>query len=933
VAEEIFGRDQELARLSAFIEAIPHGPRALVIEGAAGIGKSTLWRWAIDRASSTSRHVVSCRPGERESNLSYAALGDLLGSTDEAVISSLPLPQRRAVAAALLREDEGDPTIDPRALAYAFLTILKLHARSGPVLVAIDDAQWLDGPTLRVVSFALRRLESEPIGVLEMLRSTESAKEPFGLDRFLPSDKLDRLRLDSLTLGAVHRIVRSRLGANFHRFVLLQLHHVSAGNPFFALEIARFLQTRGIDFEPGQPLPVPDNLIGSVEARLARLPQRIQDVLLAVAASSQPTVAIVTAVAQHPDLVVSDLARATEAGIIEMAGERIRFTHPLLAAAHYSAVSDNRRTAVHMRLAAVVTDAEEKGWHLAHAATGPDSAIASALERAAVFARARGAPEVAARLAEHARRLTPSIQIEDFWRRTNEAAMCHQLSGQSVWARPLWKEIVADAPPGPLRAFARWRLVEYRDSTVDTKERLEECMAALREAGADVSLRAAIHHTIASTLTWAGDLHLASEHASAALSLADEARDPVVLALALPTASWVEFLSGRGIPTDLIQRALALEDDVRHLPLESNPRLNWWAMLATVGEEVEIIRSEFASLRRLAEDSGIEVSLPHLLYVMSEFECRAGDWERAGRYADECYEIASRTTLEFRLPLGLYTQATVAALRGQTDVARAKAEEALVRAGRTGPWYTEARIRGVLAFTELSLGNPQAAHQWLGPVLERERTGGYSEATFLYCSPDEIESLIAMGDLAAAEAHLEALEEQALRLKRSWVRATAARCRGQLAAARSDLPKALSALDEALVAHDRLLNPFELGRTLLVAGIVRRRARQKRSAREALERAAAIFTDLGAAIWAARAREELLRVGAHLAGPDQLSPTERRIAVLVGKGRTNKEIAEALYVSVKSVEANLTRIYQKLGLRSRTELAVQYARDLAGASA
>lgn len=468
-------------------------------------------------------------------------------------------------------------------------------------------------------------------------------------------------------------------------------------------------------------------------------------------------------------------------------------------------------------------------------------------------------------------------------------------------------------------------MVEYRDSSVDTNKRVSESTAALDEAETDLGLRALMHHTIASTLTFAGDLHRARVHASAALALAEQANDPVALALALPTRAWVEFFAGNGIPMDLMHRALALEDQVRHLPLESNPRLNWTSMLALVGEEVETIRGEFAYLRRFAEDSGYEVSLPHLLCIMSEFECRAGNWAVAGRYADECHEIAIRITLEFRMPLALYAQAMVAALRGKTDDARALLEDALARVARTGPWYIDARIRAVLAFVEISIGSPQNAHHWLGPVLESETAGGYGEATMLYCRPDEIESLIARGDLDAAEAQVELLEEQGRRLNRAWTVAVAARCRGQLAAAQGDLERALGALDEALAAHGRLPNPFELGRTLLTAGMVQRRARQKRSAREALLRAAAIFTDLGALLWAERAREEFRRVGTHSVGPDQLSPTEQRVAALVGMGKTNKEIANALSVSVKSVEGNLTRIYQKQGVRSRTELAAQSA--------
>jgi DNA-binding CsgD family transcriptional regulator len=925
VAEEIFGRDQELALVSELLDAVPDVVRALVIEGVAGIGKSTLWRRAIEHASSASRHVLSSRPGERESELSYAALSDLLESIDEGTLASLPPPQRRALAVAMLREDVADPAVDPRAVAYAFLSSLKRLAKSQPVLIAIDDAQWLDEPTRRVLRFAMRRLEAERIAVLVMLRSANDSADPLGLDRSLAPARLDRLRLEPLTAGAIHHVVRSRLGANLPRSVLIQIHQVSQGNPFFAIEIARFLRSQGVTYEPGQRLPVPHRLIGSVEARLATLPDRTQSVLLTVAASPHPTVGLVTAVAEHPELVETDLSRAAAAGIVEMDGERIRFTHPLLAAAHYGAATDMQRRALHKRLATIVTDVEERAAHLAAGAPGPDSEVAGALERAGASARARGAPEVAATLAEQARRFTPAAEIEDLWRRTGEAAMCLYLSGESARARLLWEEIVAKAPRGPLRASALWRVLEFRDSTIDATTQLNAGAAALEEAGTDHALRAAIHHTLASTLTWGGNLGRAAPHASEALTFAELGHDPVALVMALNAAAWVEFLAGRGIPRALIGRAIALEDQIRHLPLENNPRMGLAMMLAYIGEDVAAARGEFAYLRHVGEESGFEVSMPLLLYAMSDLECRAGDWELAERYADESHEIATRTDQEFRVPLALCMKAMLAARRGQIDVARVVANEALAIATRSGPWITEARISAVLGFIEISAGSPETAHRWLGPVVASESAGGYAEPTLLHGLPDEIESLIALGDLAGAEALVETLEEQGRCLHRAWAQATGARCRGQLAAAQGDLALALSALDQALAEHERLPDPFELGRTLLVAGNVRRRARQKRPAREGLERAARLFAELGATAWAGRAGDELRRVGGHPTEPDQLSPTERRVATLVRQGKTNKEIARDLFVSVKSVEANLTRIYSKLRIRSRTELAVQSA--------
>lgn len=927
MAEEIFGRDEELARVAALIDAIPDGFRALVLDGEAGIGKSTIWRWALARASNSSRRVLSCRPAERESELSYAAFGDLLDGVEESTLGSLPKPQRRAFARALLREDVTDSVIDPRALAYAFLTTLRLLAKTQPVLIAVDDAHWLDAPSARLLKFALRRLNAEPIGVLVMSRSGENAVEPLGLEHMLEPARLRQLQLGPLSVGAIHHIVHSQLGVTFPRSILVQLHQISQGNPFTALEISRFLQRRSLSHELSVRLPIPPTLIKSVEDRLACLSNGTQAVLLVVAALSQPRLSLVKAAVDRPDLVESQLQEAVGAGIIEITDQRIRFTHPLLAAAHYGAATEVQRRALHTRLATVVDDVEERASHLAQGLAEPGEEVALALDRAAASAQARGAPEVAARLAEHASRLTPPEQTGALWRRTSDAAMCHYLSGQSNRARLLWEEIVAKAPPGPIRAAARWRLTEFRDTSLDVKTQIEVAAAALDEAGSDLGLRAAINFTLANTLLWGGDIRGARPYASAAVELAERKNDSVALALALHAAAWVEFLSGRGIPTSLIDRSLALEDKVRHLPLETNPRMGWAMMLAYIGEDVETARRELTGLRSLAEEFGYEVSLPLLLWMMSDLECRAGNWKDAERYANECHEVAQATDQHFRLPLALCAKAILAARRGQLEVASKAGEEAHSLAARVGPWYVEARTVGVLGLVALAAGRPDLAHRWLAPLVERERAAGYAEPTSLRCLPDEIEALIALRDFAAAGNLIDFFEDQGRRHRRAWALAIAARCRGQLAGAQGDLVAARTALEAAVVEHGRLPDPFELARTLLVLGNVCRRARQKRAAKESLERAAAIFVDLGAMTWAAQAREELERVAVYSPGVANLSPTEERVAELVAQGRTNKEIAQALFMSVKSVEANLTRIYSKLGVRSRTELALHVTGD------
>ncbi|TME04276.1 MAG: hypothetical protein E6I71_07240 [Chloroflexi bacterium] len=923
VAEEIFGRDHELARVRGFIGAIADGPRTLFLEGDAGIGKSTILTWAIAEATANSCQVLVCRPGEWERGLSFAALGDLLRGDLEVLLTTLPQPQRRALEVALLREEATGPAIDARAVAYSLISILKRIALSGPVLIAIDDAHWVDVASSRALAFALRRLRTEAIGILATMRTPDSGRVPLTLDLNLAADRYERLRLQPLSLGSLHHVLRSRLGTSLPFSLTRRLHDASGGNPLFALEIARGLIADDVADGQGTSLTIPSSLKVTIEARLARLPRRARDVLLAVAALSQPTIPLVTAAADRPELVDQDLDRAATAGIIQMDSERIRFSHPLLGAVHYAAAPAGQRRRLHRRLAGLVTDIEERAWHLAHGTTGKDREVTSALEQAAGSARTRGAPSSAAELWEEASRHAPADRREDLWQDRGEAAMCHYLAGNVDRARELWESVVAEAPAGPLRAAARWRLVEFRHSNLDTAQQVEAAAQALTEAGPDEGLQAIIHHTLANTLAWGGEVNRAQPHAAIALEIAERHGDPLVLAMALVAVAWVEFFSGRGIPREIAARAVALEAATSVLPLENSPRYLLVLMATLIGEDPDACRRELADLGRLADQSGYDVSLPLLLYAMSGVELRAGQWDAAARYAEMCQEAAATTEQDFRVPLGLCASAMVAARRGLLGPARAKAKEALLLATRSGPWYVEACIRAVLGFIEVSADDPHAAYGWLAPIIEREEAGGYAEPTAVHHLPDAIEALIITGDLERAAVLVGRLEQRGRALDRAWALATGARCRGLLAAAAGDLETSQAALKLALAEHQRLPDPFELARTFLALGGVQRRARQKRPAAHSLERAASLFEALGAAVWTARARAELDRTGVHRPGRHMLTPTEERVAELVGSGLTNKEIAGNLFVSVKTVEACLTRIYAKLAVRSRTELALK----------
>ena len=918
----VFGRDREFVRLSAFLDAIPHGPCVLLLEGEAGVGKTTVWRWAVERATAAEFRVVTCRPAEAEAKFSHAALADLFESVAVRDLPDLPALQRRALDIVLLRHDDDGAKLDPRVIAAAVLASLRALARTRPLLIGIDDVQWLDPASARVLAFAVRRLHSERIGVLASLRTPTPVGVPLDLDRGLPADAFSRLELGPLSLGALHHLLRARLGAEFPRPLLIRLHETSGGNPFFALEIARELLEHGFD-DAGVALPIPRSLRELVARRLARLPHHTQDLLLVVAALSRPTVAQLVAAVDRHGSADADLQRCARLGLIEVDGDQVRFAHPLLASVHYQAASADARRVVHRRLAQVTVDVEERARHQALATSGPDSSVARVLDEAAARARSRGAPEAAAALLDAACRLTPADEVEGRWKRMYEAAMCHYLAGDTERARALWEEIERSVRPGPARAAALWHLIEFRHSASTIQQRVEAMARALGEAGDDLALTSAIHHTIATTLAWDGDVRQAEPHAQAALEVAEAQRDPTTLALATTAAAVVSYMRGHREYRALIDRAVALEEATKDLPLENAPRFMRAILLELAGDDPDLACEDFAEMRRQARERGLDVSLPVLLFSMADHECHLGDWGRARAYAAECLEAAAHSEQAFRAPLGLLAMAVLDARQGNLDAAQAAAAEALATAEKVGPRFVEARIWAALGFIELSRGDPKAAHDWLRRIVALEETGGYDEPTVYRADGDAIEALLEIGRLDEAATLVHRLEQRGRDLDRAWALAVGARCRGLLCAARGDLVSAAEALQRAVVEHQRVSEPFELGRTLLALGNVERRRRKKHAARESLQRAQAIFEQLGAHGWATRTVDEMQRAGVRAAGRDQLTATEDRVARLVGAGRTNREIAAALFITVKAVEANLTRVYAKLELRSRTELALR----------
>jgi DNA-binding CsgD family transcriptional regulator len=717
-------------------------------------------------------------------------------------------------------------------------------------------------------------------------------------------------------------VLRHKVGEGFSRTTLLSIHEMSGGNPFFAQEIGLALLRRGGDLAAGERLPIPDRLQELIEDRLEGLPARTIEALEIISALSAPTFDVIAAAIAPSRRVDDRLGPAIDNEVVEVVGDGLRFTHPLLASAVYQRTPLARRRQLHARLATIVHDPEERARHLALSVEGPDVAVAGALEEAASLASSRGAPQSAAELWEMARRATPEDQGEELRRRTHEAGMAHYESGDTMMARNVLQEAVDLSGHGPPQARVLLDLGLVVAAEEGWRRAVDVFMAALDEVGDDVALQARVEQGLGYAWLFRGDLEASERHARSALELAEELQEPRVMAEAYQAYPFVEFLLGRGVDQEMLDRGVALEGHMSGEFISSILRASFvLAQLLKFTDRLDEARETFNELLGDAATRGVESPIPQIQYHLAELECWAGNWDAALEHALDSMAAAQRQSFGSFASMSHFAIGLVEAHLGRTDAARLEALEGLRLAEAADEILPLVPNLSVLGFLELSSGNPSEAHRYLSRAVELKRAMGVREPAYFRIVPDEVEALVALGQLDEAGALLAPFEDAGRSLDRAWAMATGARCRALVLAARGDLQAASAAADEAVRHHDRLPLPFELGRTLLVSGAVQRRAKRKREARDTLTQALEIFEGLGAAAWAERTRAELARIGGRAASSVDLTPTEAKVAELVAAGGTNREVADALFVSVYTVEANLKRIYRKLGIRSRTELA------------
>jgi tetratricopeptide (TPR) repeat protein len=884
---EIVGRDAELASVYGFIDQVEDGAAVLVLDGDAGIGKSTLWLAGVEHARARGLRVLSSRPAEAERALAHVGLGDLLEDTlDDALPALAPL-RRRALEIVMLRGDTQSDHVDQRALAVAVRDVLQVLSDREPLMIAVDDVQWLDPSSSRALTFALRRIGARDVHVLLARRSIDEV-QPFALDQAVPADMVQRVRVGPLSVGALHQLLRDRLGRPFARQTLLRIHERSGGNPFFALELARVLDEHA---DPLEPLPVPETLDELLRARIADLPAATQEALGLASAIGTPSESLLARAGVAADA----LEPATAAHVIEKENGTIRFVHPLLSSVLYNDLGEKRRV-VHARIAKIADEPLVRARHLALSKDEPDADVAAALDGAVRVAEDRGASAVAAELAEHAVRLTPTDARDERRRRALDAARAHEMAGEWTRARKLATELLSEKEIGWWRAEALILLAEFEPNN-SAGELLEE---ALHHAASRPALQSRIHCRLA----WARRYRSGFEHADAALELADrlDDDDPLRQRARAVQAILHWFVGEAAAPDDLPELT-------RHFPSAlGGERLVQEATQALVNTLATASKRDEA--RALLEREHREWSQrdeprsARALWGLAWVEFWAGRWELAAEHATRAHDIGIQYGVE--VPQDHLPIAVISVYRGRLELAREHSTRALDLADKHWAALLP-QHHAVLGLAALWGGDPSAALQWLATAEQRAATLEWGEPSMRWWTAEHVELLLELGRIDDAVYLLDVWEADASRVGRDWVLAQVTRCTGLVAAARGDVEPALASLEQAVAEHDAVGDPFGRARALLALGTARRRTRQKRPAREAIEAALEGFEAIGAEGWAAKARAELGRIGGRTRA-DGLTAAEGRVASLVVEGKTNREVAAALFLGERTVASHLTHI-------------------------
>ncbi|MET7452153.1 AAA family ATPase [Streptomyces sp. NPDC005574] len=889
---------------------------SVLLHGPAGIGKSTVLRSLAAEYGESARTVLRCSATESESHLPFLALADLLGLRLGEVSDQLPAAQRTALESALTGRGESTLQRDGLALRLAVLSALRALATKGPVLVVADDLQWLDPASAELLGFAARRLGDTPVQMLFAVR-TEGQE----YDRHLRASPPDTIavRLGALTRAQVSALLDDRGYTGLPRSTVRDIHRTSGGNPLFALELGRALAENPTPPRPGEPLPVPTSLRALVLNRLEMLSYEARRTLLVASAGARPTVALLHAAGREN--AEAETAQAAELGLLatEPEGPAVRFAHPLISAALYAEAPAQDRRAAHAALSTAASDPIERARHLALATTGTDPDVAARLAEAATLARDRGAPSVAASMGLLAARHTPADSTPAPDERRLQAAEDAITSGEVDLARDIAHDVLGRATVPADRVRAWMVVIEAAGQALGDVDAVYP--QALADAGDDPGLLALVHYQLAwRGLVVEGDFAEGREQAAHAAELAARAGDRRTELLALAFQAQTETLMGHPDAPATIKRALKEPQDPQvacHHNGAGSTRFRWLIM----SDQLTEARNTVTALLREVRRRGMVESEVHFLRLLAETELRSGHCGRALDLARESLRLARDSGIG-RVASALLTSLAEAS-GGDVDRALALAREAVEHAEEDGDQMYISRTLAALGHAQLVAGDPEGTVRSLRRVRELEHALGITDPARGRWHGDLAEALVRVGEIAEAQDVVNVTREHALRLQRESVLAVLDRAEALVRAARGDEDAAVAQLTSVQDRLAKLGYGLEEARAAFALASLR-----TTTVPASYDEAARLFRRCRALPWLRQVEAAAAAAPAKpapapapaLDALDGLAAMERQVAALVMEGATNREIAGRLFISVKTVEATLTRVYRKLGIRSRVDI-------------
>lgn len=876
------GREGEAARVR---EVVRQGGTCELV-GNPGIGKTTLWRFLVGSFAAGRSLAVECAQGE--SRLGYGVLADLLGRAvalaGPMALSQLPVLHRSALRVITLQApgDTVPVPIDARLAGTLLHTVLS--AARGPVLVALDDLQWCDALSFAAIAYAARRADRRMISWLAARRPDSSQQLP-------GATIVDIEAFDASTLGDV---LASHLDRRLPLPVLRTVTRVCGGNPLYALEIARELPP---DARPGD-VRLPPTLFDSVAARIAALPARTRRRLLHLAVGEGPG---------DGPAAEDDLAAAMAQGFVRAsASHRWVLTHPLYAEAIIRVAAPAALTAAHREAAARSSDRVAAALHLIRSDPPRNSHTRRRLYAAACAAAARGDLHSAAELSEGA--IAYGGDSEPPWALLHDAARW-AIATYDPRARDLADRAVDRAATPNQRCDALLTLSELH--VLGLAEAHHVASRAAQQNQADPSKRAL-------ALARCGRLQInLGELPAAAATLTDalDATPPGTGTWAglVGDASLARRLSGHRVDNKTLAQAGALARRHR-LPRAENPLVSL-GLIAMYDDRHEDARSAFDTI--IDEYDGTSFD-DEARFHLAELECRTGNLTSG--YAIARTLIGRLDGHDLAGPL--WVLAIISAWMGNQSDCRLAAARIDTLAARTGDGIFRAAGKTAVGFLDLTLRRYRDASKSLGPAAELLDRHGFIEPSCFPVLPAAAEAAAWCGDLGQAHRYCSDLDRAADALNSRWAEAAATRARADIDAAQREQDSAITGYTKAIDMYESLLNPLNAARTYLARGIAHRHARHHHLARLDLQHAAATLEEAGATILAADARSELTKLGGRQQpASNTLSTTESQLARIVAAGSSNADAAQALHLSIKTVETHLTHIYRKLGISNRHELA------------